>query len=203
MSIAIINYGMGNCGSVLKMLSLYTKHVAIVENPALLKNVQKIVLPGVGAFDKAMQSLKDKGFEKVLDDLVLNKKIPILGICLGMQIMSNASEEGKKEGLGWIPGSFKKFKTQENSSLKIPHMGWNTVALDKSCPLFKNIDTSARFYFAHSYFMEINPIFTVGVTSHGYPFSSAIAQNNIFGVQFHPEKSHRFGMQLINNFVDL
>lgn len=203
MTIAVINCGIGNCGSVVKMLSLFTDNVSIVDQPAMLKHVKKIVLPGVGSFDQAMRELETNGFRDVLNHLVLYKKIPILGICLGMQLLCESSEEGVKEGLKWIPAHFAKFDRNNNKTIKIPHMGWNVVNLKKNNPLLKDMHEDARFYFAHSFYMDIQSEVTVGVTPHGCSFSSVIMKDNIYGVQFHPEKSHKFGKLLMKNFVEL
>jgi len=208
-NIAIIDYGMGNCKSVVNMLRKIGVGSIIASEPSALSNVCKIILPGVGAFDNAMKRLQEKKFLEPLKNLIVNKNVPILGICLGMQLFADKSEEGVLPGLGLIPGEVKHFDFTELKStpsrLLIPHMGWNIVKpTSKKNPLFQNISTPMRFYFVHSFhFVCKNPENIIGITNYGYNFPSAIKKGNIYGVQFHPEKSHKFGMQLLKNFAEL
>jgi imidazole glycerol-phosphate synthase subunit HisH len=205
MGIAIVNYGMGNIGSIANMLKKAGADCYIADEKNKIEKAEKIILPGVGAFDKAMNNLTELGFIDILTYKVKVEKIPVLGICLGMQILLETSEEGVKHGLGWIKGNVRKFRFQniENKSLKIPHMGWNTLLQKKGCELFKNLNSQSRFYFVHSYYVVCtDPEDILAITEYGNGFVSAIARNNILGAQFHPEKSHRFGLQLLKNFSE-
>ena len=165
----------------------------------------KLILPGVGAFDNGMKNIRSKGLEPLLRKKVLEDKVPILGICLGMQLLCDGSEEGKDPGLGWIPGFARKFKfNSENKSLKIPHMGWNNVQITGNSELFKDFLPEMRFYFVHSYHVVCdNPENILLTVDYGGFLAAAIKKDNIFGTQFHPEKSHKFGMQLLKNFAEL
>lgn len=196
---------MGNLGSIANMLKRIGYESKITDNLNEIKNAKKIILPGIGHFDKAMNNLKELGFVEILNKKVLEDKIPVLGICLGMQLLANKSEEGNLSGLGWIHGEVKKFSfggLPENK-LKIPHMGWNLVHLKKDNPLVNNMYHEPRFYFVHSYHFQCsNEADVLATTYYGYYFPSIIAKSNIIGVQFHPEKSHKFGMKLLKNFVE-
>lgn len=166
---------------------------------------EKIIIPGVGAFDNAMKQLNEYGIIHLLNHKVNQVKIPLLGICLGMQILAKKSEEGKLPGLGWIDAEVKKFRFENNehSSLKIPHMGWNKLMIKNPNPLFDGLDSESRFYFVHSYHMVCNNKNNVlAKTEYGYDFASVVSRDNIIGVQFHPEKSHKFGMKLLKNFIE-
>lgn len=198
--ITIIDYGMGNLGSIANMIKKVGHKSIITSDIEEIKKARKLILPGVGAFDNGMKHLKDSGLIEVLNKKVLIEKTPILGICLGMQLMTNSSEEGKLAGLGWIDAQAKKFVSDE---LKIPHMGWNIVKHKKTSKLFDENGTEKRFYFVHSYCVSCNnkdDILTT--TPYGHDFISSFEKENIIGVQFHPEKSHKFGMNLIRNFVE-
>lgn len=198
--IAIINYGLGNIGSIKNMFKKIGVQAEIIDTPASLINAQKIILPGVGTFDDGMKLLKNNNWLEILNKKVLVDKTPVLGICLGMQLMTKLSEEGKEEGLGWVDGTVKKFKF-ENSDIKIPHMGWNDVIPSKDSALFSNLNEEARFYHVHSYFVSLNQtVGTIAETNYGGKFTSAFNFDNIYGVQFHPEKSHKYGKQLLLNF---
>lgn len=203
--IHIINYGMGNAKSISNMLNKIGHEAWIANSPNELVGAKKLVLPGVGAFDNGMQKLQDLGFREILDELVLGDRLPILGICLGMQLFSNSSEEGSRMGLGWIDAHTIRFSVSgEPYFLKIPHMGWNVVTPVKEDPLLDNLPSDARFYFVHSYHLHCKDSDDILTTSvYGYTFASAIRRNNIMGVQFHPEKSHKFGMHLLKNFAEL
>ena len=199
--IGIINYGMGNLGSIQNMLKKIGSKSEIVNSPSDLNNVQKLILPGVGAFDNGIQQLKNGGWIKILDSLVLDEKIPVLGICLGMQLMTRQSEEGKESGLSWIDGETLKFPF--GGKLKIPHMGWNIVKASTN-PLFPNNLDELRFYHVHSYYVKLkDKSLEIASTHYGIDFTSAFCKENIYGVQFHPEKSHKFGMELLRNFIQL
>lgn len=197
--IVIINYGMGNLGSIANIIKKIGYESLITSNIEKIKNAKKLILPGVGSFDSGMKNINEFGLVEVLNKKVLEDKIPILGICLGMQLMTNMSEEGSLNGLGWIDAQAKKFVSTE---LKIPHMGWNVVKHNKESDLFSEVETEKRYYFVHSYYINCknsNDILTT--TIHGDEFVSAFERDNIFGVQFHPEKSHKFGMSLLENFI--
>ena len=175
----------------------------ITSEPDVIRAADKIILPGVGAFDTGMKNLKNSGYLKVLEQKVLIEKTPILGICLGMQLMTKSSEEGTLKGLGWIDATTKKFQVSNKKKYKVPHMGWNYVIKSKENELipFDEKDPS-RFYFVHSYYVDLNdPQDELLKARFEQPFCAAFQKDNIFGVQFHPEKSHRFGKALLNNFA--
>jgi len=201
--IVIVDYKMGNSGSILNMFKRIGVEAIISSNVSDIEGADKLILPGVGAFDNGIKNLKDSGLIPVLEKKVIKRKAPILGICLGMQLLTLRSEEGCLSGLGWVDAETVRFRFTENqASLRIPHMGWNTVNLMRYNVLFENLhNKDARFYFAHSYNVRCNNEKDVLSTTHyGHDFVSSIQKGNIFGVQFHPEKSHRFGMQLLKNF---
>lgn len=204
--IIILDYGMGNPGSMLNMFRRIGVQAVIASGHETLMSASAIVLPGVGAFDYGMQKLQSAGILESLAQRVLCDKVPFLGVCLGMQMLLECSEEGSLPGLGWIPGRVKKFDFSglDKSGLKIPHMGWNTVLSTNSTCLFRGLDEEARFYFVHSYHAVCDEQSnSLGTSKYGYSFVSAVQKDNIFGVQFHPEKSHRFGMALLKNFAEL
>jgi glutamine amidotransferase len=198
--ITVIDYGMGNLGSVRNMLRRIKAESEITSDVEKISSAKKILLPGVGAFDAAMQKIKTAGLIDILNKKALDEKIPTLGICLGMQLLTKSSEEGKLPGLGWIDASTARFSFS-NNSLKIPHMGWNTVNIKKESPLIKDLPPEPRFYFVHSYYVHCNNSGDVLTTTHyGIDFHSIIQHENIYGAQFHPEKSHKFGMKILENF---
>lgn len=201
--IVIVDYGMGNLGSIANMLKKIGTESLITADPAKIESAQKLILPGVGAFDSGMANLAHRNLIAVLNQKVLQNKTPVLGVCLGMQLLTKASQEGSLPGLGWIDASTVKFDLPAGSSLKVPHMGWNTVKVFRSHPLFERLEQEARFYHVHSYHVVCSTKEALAMTEYGYDFVSAVACENVFGVQFHPEKSHRFGMQLLKNFVEL
>lgn len=199
--ITIIDYGMGNLGSIKNMLKKLEIESEITGDKEKIKNATKLILPGVGAFDNGMENIKKLGLLPILNDLVLVKKVPVLGICLGMQLMTRMSEEGKLPGLGWVEVDTRRFKFEPDSKLKIPHMGWNTVKIMKQNAITKGLNDSSRFYFVHSYHAICDHKEDILMqTNYGYDFASAFSKDNIMGVQFHPEKSHKFGMTLLENF---
>jgi len=195
--ITIIDLGIGNLGSLKNMFDHLDVSCEIKNDNSSIMKATKIVLSGVGSFDSAMKKINyNKELKNILNDLVLTKKIPVLGICLGMQIMLEGSEEGKEAGLSWVKGSVKKFN--KDLSIKVPHMGWNIAEITK-----KNFlsDTRQKYYFVHSYFVDLKNINDcIMKTNYGIEFVSGISTNNIYGVQFHPEKSHKNGMQILKNF---
>jgi glutamine amidotransferase len=202
--ITIVNYGLGNLGSISNMLKKIGVKSIISSDPDTVRKAEKIILPGVGHFDRAIERIDQGGLKGVLNEKALKDKIPILGICLGMQLMTQNSEEGQLCGLGWIPAKTVRFNFPKESNFKVPHMGWNLVVRSTPSPLTEDIDTEHRFYFVHSYHVRVeDEKYSILKTEHGYLFDSGIQNGNLFGVQFHPEKSHRFGMKLLTNFARL
>lgn len=200
--IAVINYGMGNAGSIFNMLKKIGAEAVITNKKEEIKRANKIILPGVGTFDNGMLNLHDLGIVETIKTEVLEKKKPFLGICLGMQLLGRRSEEGREEGLNLIPFESKKFSFDSSLNLKVPHMGWNIVKFNMNDPLFTDIKGTQRYYFVHSYHaicdLAENSLISC---DYGYEFTAAVKKDNIYGVQFHPEKSHKFGMKLMENFV--
>lgn len=201
--IIIVDIGGGNLGSIENMLKRLGYAPSISADPNVIDTADKIILPGVGAFDHGMRSLRERNLEAVLHDKVLVRKTPVLGICLGMQMLGLASEEGGEPGLGWIAARSRRFGGEGwDPRLKVPHMGWNAVRCVGDNPLLAGID-SPRYYFVHSYHVVCDdPANACGMTRYGDEFASMFCQDNIFGVQFHPEKSHRFGFALLRNFME-
>ncbi len=202
--ITIINYGMGNLGSVQNMFKRIGVPSEITSEPEVIANAGKLLLPGVGAFDAAMEKIAKSGLRNILDKKVLEDKVPVLGICLGMQLLTNGSEEGILPGLGWVSAKTVKFNFPADSKLKIPHMGWNRVFVKKTSELLTDLPDEPRFYFVHSYRVQCeNEENVLAVTAYGNEFHSVIQNHNVFGAQFHPEKSHKYGMKLLANFANL
>lgn len=201
--IAILDYGMGNVGSILNMLKKIGADAEITGNFQAIDKADKLILPGVGSFDTGMTKLKEMNLVSIICEHAMIKKKPILGICLGMQIMGRRSEEGKEKGLGLIPFDNVKFSFPDKSELKIPHMGWDKVSMyNTESPLLYNLDNQQRYYFVHSYHANCDKEDNILMKcDYGYEFVSAVSDGNIYGVQFHPEKSHRFGMALLENFA--
>ena len=203
--IGIINYGSGNIQAIATIYKNLNISYQVITNLEELQKVDKLVLPGVGAFDATMRQLIDSGLKDQLNELVIVKKVPILGICVGLQVMGFGSDEGNLPGLGWIPGSVKKFNIDKiESKPKLPHMGWNTINDVHNHDLFKGIDYDFGFYFVHSFYFECEKDENILTTSnYGGEFASSIYANHIFGTQFHPEKSHGNGEILLKNFAQL
>lgn len=201
--IVIVDYGMGNIGSILNMLKKVGAAVTVSADPAIIAAANKLILPGVGAFDSAMHNLKKLDLIGILSEQVLVKKTPVLGICLGMQLFARGSEEGNEPGLGWLNAEIKKFNFSDSElKLKVPFMGWNVVKPLQSGTLFSD-ESEQRFYFVHSYhWVNNSQNLMLAKTNYGYDYAAAVQSNNIYGVQFHPEKSHRFGLQLLKSFVE-
>jgi len=198
--ITVIDYGMGNLGSVINMLKKIGVASKITTDLEEIKTATKLLLPGVGSFDKAMQRINDSGIKEILDYKVLKEETPVLGICLGMQLLTNNSEEGIEKGLGYINASTKKFSFQEKK-MKVPHMGWNLVHKSTKSKLTEGFIQESRFYFVHSYYVEVeNQVNSIMKSNYGLGFDSGIQHENVYGAQFHPEKSHKFGMKLLENF---
>jgi glutamine amidotransferase len=200
--ITIIDYGIGNLGSIRNMFKRIGAPARISSDVAEIQDAEKLLLPGVGAFDIAMSQLEERGLRSVLDRKVLEDRTPTLGICLGMQLLLRGSEEGSRQGLDWIPG--RAIRIPSAPGLKVPHMGWDVVRPMRSSPITADLPGDARFYFAHSYCVQVDdPADSVLRGRHGLEFDAVIQRGNIYGAQFHPEKSHRFGMHLLANFARL
>ena len=200
--IVIVDYGMGNLQSVFRKFSLLGITPVVSKELSTIKTADKLVLPGVGHFGKAIENLKTLGLYDVLNHSVLNKKTPILGICLGMQLMTNLSEEGDVKGFGWVDAKVEKFRINNTLEYKVPHVGWNQVDIKKESRLMTGISNLSEFYFVHSYACKCNHKDDVlNVSNYEIEFDSAFEKDNIFGVQYHPEKSFEVGKTLINNFV--
>jgi len=202
--IVVVDYGLGNLGSIANMLKKIGAHAVVSSDPAVVEKADKLILPGVGAFDAGMKNLETRGLIPLLNYRVLEQKTPILGVCLGMQLLCKRSEEGQLPGLGWLDAEVIRFKFDGNiANLKIPHMGWNTLAVRQPHPLFADLEAENRFYFVHSYHVVCADMGNVlAQTNYGFDFASAVVKDNIMGVQFHPEKSHKFGMRLYKNFAE-
>lgn len=199
--IAIINYGLGNLGSISNMLKAIGEKSIITADKDVIEKADKIILPGVGAFDAGMERLNKQGLASVLKTQVIEKKKPILGICLGMQLLGRGSEEGIMTGLDIIPFDNVRFNL-DDTNLKVPHMGWDIVEFKQENSLVQELSGTQRYYFVHSYHAKCDSKDNVLMTcDYGYEFAAAVVKDNIYGVQFHPEKSHDFGMALLNNFV--
>ena len=200
--ITVVDYGMGNLGSVGNMLKRLGAPAVITGDSSEVSKATKILLPGVGAFDNAMQRINDSGLRAVLDRKALEEKVPVLGICLGMQLLTRSSEEGVLPGLGWIPADTRRFPA--TPGLKVPHMGWNITVPQRESPLLRGFEGEMRFYFVHSYRVDVDePADSLLKTTYGVTFDAAVNRGNIYGAQFHPEKSHRFGLRLLKNFAEL
>lgn len=203
--ITIVDYGLGN---ILAFANIYKRlniSVSIASTPEQLLLAEKIVLPGVGSFDWAMSRLKESGLCEFLDILVLEKQLPVIGVCVGMQMMANRSDEGESKGLGWLDAEVKQFdEVRFAQSTHLPHMGWNDMLMVRKTPLLAGLETDARFYFLHSYyFAHKEEKQVLAQTDYGGFFASVVNRGNIFGVQFHPEKSHHWGVRLLKNFAEL
>jgi glutamine amidotransferase len=204
--ISIIDVGMGNIGSIVNLLKHIGVKSKVIHSASELRLAEKLILPGVGSWDNGIKKLMDSGLISELNEAVLNNKTPVLGICLGMQLMLESSEEGVLPGLSWIEGKVRKFNfsesLNENKNLRIPHMGWNVVSINSKNALIDKPEEEKRFYFVHSYHAtEVPENNAILACQYGYPFVCGVHKQNIWGVQFHPEKSHKFGMNLMRNFA--
>ncbi|HEW78527.1 MAG TPA: imidazole glycerol phosphate synthase subunit HisH [Phycisphaerales bacterium] len=196
--IAIIDYGLGNIRAFANLYKRLNIEHCIAELPDQLKTADKIILPGVGAFDYAITLLDNSGMRPLLEKRVLEDKIPVLGICVGMQMMAESSEEGQLPGLGWIPGQVVKFP---ESVQPLPHMGWNNPVIRRDDQILQGIDKESRFYFLHSYFFQCNEEYSVATTEYQVDFTCVARNDNVYGIQFHPEKSHDAGINVLKNFA--
>ncbi len=203
--ISIIDYGLGNVLAFANMYRRMAIPVAIARSEAEVAQASKLILPGVGAFDYAMESFRDSGMYEAATRRVVEDRVPVLGICVGMQMMASRSEEGTAAGLGWVKGVVRKFDTTQFAQrTHLPHMGWNDVHPTKSSHLFEGLEKEARFYFLHSYYFECeNAGDTLATAEYGSEFACAVNHENVYGVQFHPEKSHEFGARLLRNFAEI
>ena len=202
--IAILDYGIGNLKSIYNMFKKVGVESIITSDIETIKKADKYLLPGVGSFDHAMTSLENSGMREKLDELVLEKKIPVIGICVGMQMLAKSSEEGTLNGLGWIDGIVKKFDKSKIKNAPLPHMGWNNLIMEKKNKIFDNLEENPRYYFLHSYYFECeNKEDVIATATYGEKFDCMINHKNIYGIQCHPEKSHHNGMQLLKNFGEL
>ena len=202
--IVIVDYGVGNLGSIINMLKKAGAKAIASSDPKVLQQAEKLILPGVGAFDAGMAKLNECGLVPLLNHLAMEKRVPFLGLCLGFQLMTMKSEEGQLPGLGWLDAKTIRFKFgMEQSHLKVPHMGWNTIEILRPHLLFTGLDPDARFYFVHSFYVQSrDPEIVLAETDYGGRFHSIIGKGNIMGAQFHPEKSHKYGMRLLKNFAE-
>ncbi|MBN8696783.1 MAG: imidazole glycerol phosphate synthase subunit HisH [Bacteroidetes bacterium] len=202
--ITIIDYGIGNVGSIKNMLKKVGSKSQITSDLNEIKKADKLILPGVGSFDFGMTQLKNSNLISILNQKVLVEKKPILGICLGMQLLTKSSEEGKEAGLGWVDARTLKFKFEDDINLKVPHMGWNDIQIKKDSKLLRDLPIPSKFYFVHSYYVKCEDVSnTILSSTYGHEFTCGIEKENILGVQFHPEKSHKFGMKILKNFSEL
>jgi glutamine amidotransferase len=200
--IVVVDYNMGNVGSIVSMLKKLKKDSIVSSDKKTIQDAEKIILPGVGSFDKAFSNIKKLDLFEILNVKAKTDNIPILGICLGMQLLTNCSEEGNEKGFGWIDADTIRFKN--DGKIKVPHMGWNDVSKSTDSKLTIELIENSRFYFVHSYYVKVkNESNSILKSTHSLEFDSAIQNENIYGVQFHPEKSHKFGMQLLKNFTNI
>lgn len=199
-SVVIVDYGLGNVRSIQNMLRRIEVTATISREPSQILAAERLILPGVGAFDTAMRLLDESGARPALEEAVSANKTDVLGICLGMQLLGRSSEEGVRPGLGWIAADTKRLPA--SSEVRVPHMGWDWVGPTRPSRLFALPDADLRFYFVHSFAVVCDDAsHVIATTRHGEEFTSGVEQGNVFGVQFHPEKSHRFGMELLRSFV--
>ena|ERR1700676_427399 len=202
--ITIVNYGVGNLASIKNMLKKTGFESELATDVETINKASKIILPGIGAFDHCMSEFNKSGLRDAVTKKIMEEKTPVLGICVGLQMLMESSEEGTEPGLGWIAGKTVKFKKDKLGDLKIPHMGWTNVQITKNTHLTENLGDQPRFYFVHSYYVLPEDKSDEMLTAfYGYEFTAAVNRDNIYGAQFHPEKSHRYGMRILENFARL
>lgn len=203
--IKIIDYGLGNIQAFANVYNRLHIPFGVARSSEDLLSAEKFILPGVGAFDHAMSRLSQSGMKEALTERVLNEKVPVLGICVGMQILADGSDEGVSPGLGWVNGRVRAFSSSSKlGNLPIPHMGWNDVSPATSSPLFTGLELDAKFYFLHSFYFDCDQENNIlASSSYGDEFSCSVGKDNVYGVQFHPEKSHHYGVTLLKNFAEL
>ena len=203
--IHIVDYGLGNINAFSNMYKRLGIEACTARTADELRTASRLILPGVGAFDHAMQLLQASGMREALDELVLERRVPVLGVCVGMQILARGSDEGKSQGLGWVGGSVRALASRAGAGgLPLPHMGWNDVLPSMGARLFTSMEERPRFYFLHSYYFECERAEDVAATTeYGGQFCCAVQAGNVFGVQFHPEKSHHFGAEVLRNFSEI
>ena len=201
--IVIIDYGMGNIGSIINMFKYLGVDALVSSDKQIISSADKLILPGVGNFDKAVENINSLNLDDTIKEMALVKKVPFLGICLGMQLMCKGSEEGNLAGLSLVDAVVKKFNFSKESNMKVPHMGWDYIDIQKQSTILNDLDNRSKFYFVHSYFVScenINDVLTY--STYGEEFVSSFEKDNLIGVQFHPEKSHKFGISLFKNFIN-
>lgn len=203
--IRIVSCGVGNVRAYLNLFKSLGIPAGEARQASELSDASRIILPGVGSFDWTMSRIEASGLRATLDELVLVKRLPLLSVCVGMQILGQRSEEGSAAGLGWLPSEVRKFKAPDPATaLPLPHMGWNDVSVVRENPLFRGLENDARFYFLHSYYvLPANDELALARSDYMFPFACAVGRDNIFGVQFHPEKSHQWGQRLLQNFAQM
>jgi glutamine amidotransferase len=202
--ISVIDYGVSNLGSMLNMLRKVGARAQLVSTAEELDRAEKLILPGVGAFDNGIAALTERGLVGTLRRKALADKVPLLGVCLGMQMLGHSSEEGSLAGLGLVDAETRRFRFAPDSAHKVPHMGWSLLAARRASPLLQGLDAMTRFYFCHGYHLVCaDPADVLASACYGSDFAAMVRHDNVFGVQFHPEKSHRFGMGLLHNFAEM
>lgn len=203
--IGIVDYGLGNIKAFVNIYKKLDVGLSVVRAKKDLDGITKIILPGVGAFDHAMTQFSNSGMREAVEELVLGKKAPLIGICVGMQMLANTSDEGKLNGLGWIDGSVRLIDTScLSSATRLPHMGWNDVVRQRESPILKSFETTSEFYFLHSYCFHCdNQEDVIATTSYGFDFAAIVSNGNVYGIQCHPEKSHHSGIAILRNFAEI
>jgi glutamine amidotransferase len=201
--VTIVDYGVGNLASIANMARKAGTECAISGDPKVLAAAERLILPGVGAFDRAMANLAERHLIPVLTERVMERRVPTLGLCLGMQLFARGSEEGTRAGLGWLAAGNRRFRFEQinGNAPKVPHMGWNYIEPTSPAALLERLPPEPRFYFVHSYHLQCDdPADVMCWTTYGYKFASGVHRGNLWGTQFHPEKSHKFGLALLKNF---